>query len=110
LTGVSVVFVTVGNAEEGTRIAQTLVEERLIACANILPNVLSVYRWKGEIYREEERLLILKTSSARFPALMKRIRELHSYEVPEIVSFPLTDGLPEYLQWVLDNSRNEGDG
>ncbi|MBP8645601.1 MAG: divalent-cation tolerance protein CutA [Syntrophobacteraceae bacterium] len=108
MTGVSVVFVTVGNAEEGTRIAQTLVDEKLIACANILPQVRSVYRWKGKVCREEEQLLLMKTRSSLFPALMKRIRELHSYEVPEIVAFPLSDGLPEYLQWVMDNTRNDG--
>jgi len=108
MTGVSVVFVTVGNAEEGTRIAQTLVDEMLIACANILPQVRSIYRWKGKVCREKNSCSSLKTRSSLFPTLMKRIRELHSYEVPEIVAFPLSDGLPEYLQWVMDNTHNDG--
>ena len=80
--------------------------EKLAACVQIIPRIRSIYRWKGEICDEEEHLLIMKTRSALFPALQDRIRELHSYEVPEIVSFPLSAGLPEYLNWVLDNTMS----
>lgn len=106
MTDVSIVLVTVGNEEEARRIGRTLVEEQLIACANIVPRIHSIYRWKGEVCTDDEILMIMKTRTAFFPCLRKRIRELHSYEVPEIVSFPVEQGLQEYLDWVFDNTVN----
>lgn len=103
MTEVSIVFVTVGNMEEAVRIGRALVEERLAACANIIPQVRSVYRWKGEICDDQECLMVLKTESTVFPDLQERIRRLHSYEVPEIIAFPIAQGLPEYLAWVMQN-------
>jgi periplasmic divalent cation tolerance protein len=101
------VFVTTANEEETLLIANTVVTERLAACANIVAGIRSIYRWKGEICDSEERLMIIKTRSALFPALEKRIRQLHSYEVPEIVAYPIVAGNADYLQWVFDCTREE---
>ncbi len=106
MSDISVVLVTDGNGDEALTIARTIVEEKLAACVQIIPRLRSIYRWKGETCDEEEHLLIMKTRSALFPMLQDRIRQLHSYEVPEIVSFPLSPGLPEYLSWVLDNTQD----
>ena len=72
----------------------------MAACANIVPRIRSIYRWKGKIYDEQEFLIIIKTRTSLFDAVQKRVKELHSYEVPEIVSFPVALGLPQYLEWV----------
>jgi periplasmic divalent cation tolerance protein len=105
MTNVSMVFVTVGKEEEASQMGRTLLEEGLIACANIIPGIRSIYRWKGEVCDEREFLMIMKTRTSLVPALKGRVRELHSYEVPEIVSFPIEQGLQEYLEWVLQNTR-----
>lgn len=101
MTEISIVLITAGSEEEAAKIGRTLVEERLAACSNIVPRIRSIYRWKGKIYDEPEFLIIAKTRTSLFRSLQKRVKELHSYEVPEIVSFPVADGLPDYLQWVL---------
>jgi len=106
---VLMVFVTAGNAEEASMIGQTLVEEKLIACVNIIPRIRSIYWWKGEICKEEEHLLLMKTRSSLFPSLKDRVRELHSYEVPEITAIPIAHGLPEYLEWVVENTRRSAE-
>ena len=106
MSDISVVLVTAGNGDEALTIARTLVEEKLAACVQIIPRIRSIYRWKGEVCDEEEFLLIMKTRSALFPSLQDRIRKLHSYEVPEIVSFPIAAGLPEYLSWVIDSTAS----
>ena len=103
----SIVFVTAGSEEEAARIGRTLVEERLAACANIIPSIRSIYRWKGKICDEREVLIIFKTRTSKYESLQKRVKELHGYEVPEIVSFPLARGLPQYLDWVLEETRAE---
>ena len=107
MTEILVVLVTVGNSEEAAKIAQTLVQEKLVACVNIIPQIRSIYRWKGEVCDDQELLLMMKTQAALFPTLQKRIRALHSYEVPEIVGFPLLVGSPDYLNWVLENTTEE---
>ena len=104
MTGVSIVFVTTGSEEDALRIGRTVVEERLAACAGIVPRIVSVYRWKGEIHQEPESLMVMKTRSAMVPELRERVRELHGYEVPEFVAFPVEQGLPEYLAWVLEST------
>lgn len=109
MDGISIVTITVGAVEEALAIARTLVNEELVACVQIVPRIRSIYRWKGEVCDEEEQLLIMKTRSDLFPVLSSRIREIHSYEVPEIVSFPIADGLPEYLTWVAENTKNSAE-
>jgi periplasmic divalent cation tolerance protein len=98
-----IVLITAPAMEEAERIAQTLVEERLAACANLLPGITSIYRWEGRVERDFEMLLIVKTTDDCLPALIRRVRELHSYEVPEILAVPVTGGSPEYLAWLLSS-------
>ena len=98
-----VVLTTVGSFEEGSRIARELVERRLAACVNILPGIRSVFRWEGQVQEEAEQLLLSKTTRERFDALCACIRELHSYDVPEILALPATDVAPAYAAWVRDS-------
>ncbi len=100
MSEISIVLITAGTEEEAARIGLTLVEERLAACANLVPRIRSIYRWKGKICDEQEFLIIVKTRTSLFQELEKRVRGLHSYEVPEIICFPVADGLPQYLEWV----------
>ena len=99
-TPCQIVLTTCPDAGTAGRIARALVEEQLAACVNILPPMHSVYRWKGQVEEAGEQLLLIKCSSARFPALRERLRTLHPYELPEIVAIPILDGLPEYLAWI----------
>jgi periplasmic divalent cation tolerance protein len=82
-------------------IAEALVGEGLAACVNILPGVTSVYRWQGALHRDSEFLILVKTTRARLPELTDRIRTLHTYDLPEVVALPVTGGLPDYLNWVI---------
>lgn len=91
---------TAGSGEQAEQLARALVERRLAACVNIVSGVCSFYHWKGEVARDEELLLLIKTSRERFPDVQKAIRELHSYEVPEIIMLPIEDGDPDYLGWL----------
>lgn len=95
-----VVFVTAASEDEACKIARALVEERLVACANILGGVRSVFSWEGKVADEREALMILKSHADRFEELSIKIKALHSYSVPEIIAVPISHGLPEYLQWV----------
>jgi len=109
MSEISIVLVTAGSAEEAATIGRTLVEERLAACANIVPQIRSIYRWKGQIYDEQEFLIIIKTRAEQFEALQERVKKLHSYEVPEIISFPVKRGLREYLEWVEKETGGGGE-
>ena len=97
-----VVFVTTSSSDESSRLAKSLVEGGLVACANIVPQVRSLFRWEGKVEEEQESLIILKTQSSRFDELCKKIKELHSYDVPEIIALPIVQGSAEYLGWVRD--------
>ena len=92
-----VVFITASSQEEAQRIARTLVEERLAACVNILPGIRSVYRWKGQIHEDPEVLLTAKTAGQMLDPLIQRVKQLHSYEVPEIIALPILAGAEDYL-------------
>ena len=104
-SGLSIVLMTVPDAATGTRLARALVEERLIACANLVPGVASVYRWEGAVHEEAELLVIMKTRRELLERLFARAAELHPYEVPELVAAPLEAGLPAYRRWVLDETQ-----
>jgi periplasmic divalent cation tolerance protein len=96
-----VVLVTCANRREAKRIARALVEEKLAACVNIHEaRVLSVYRWKGKMEQTREVLLVIKTSQAVFSRLERRVKQLHSYETPEIVGLPIVAGSRAYLDWI----------
>lgn len=99
---VLVVLTTAPDEGAADELAGRLVEERLAACVNVVPGVRSVYRWKGEIHRDGEVLLILKSTPEALPRLRARLPELHPYDVPELVALEAVDGLPAYLAWVRD--------
>ncbi len=101
-----VVLVTCGSEEEALRISRALVEEHLAACINLISPVRSIYRWEGEILDEKEWLLVIKTQSQRFDELEKRVRSLHSYSVPEIISLPIQKGSSNYLRWINENTES----
>jgi periplasmic divalent cation tolerance protein len=98
--GVSVVLVTMPSMERAATLARTLVQEQLIACANLIPQVRSIYEWKGEVCDEAEVLLVLKSRPEAFERLRARVKALHPYEVPEVIELPVTAGDPPYLDWV----------
>ena len=98
---VRVVFVTAPDRAVAESIAAQLVHERLIACANVVHGVRSVYRWEGEVRKEDEVLLILKSTRAVLPGLERRIREIHPYEVPEVLALTVERGSEAYASWVL---------
>ena len=93
-------YVTIASKAEGQKIARVLVEEQLIACANIYEGVHSVYRWQGKVCTEDEAVMILKTKASAYDQTAKRVRELHSYTVPCIVKLPIVGGDAEYLSWL----------
>ncbi len=103
-----VVLVTVPSAEEGTRMARTLVEEHLAACVNVVPGVRSIFFWEGRLQEEGEALLVMKTGRERYEALQRRILTLHSYSVPEILALPVETGSPAYVAWVKESVGTEG--
>jgi periplasmic divalent cation tolerance protein len=98
------VLSTAGSIDSAQRIARHLVDRRLAACVNILPGVISIYRWKGAIQESAEWMLIMKTRRECFPALRDELKAVHEYEVPEIVALDITDGLPDYLDWIGQES------
>jgi periplasmic divalent cation tolerance protein len=102
---VLVVLSTLPNPEKAAEIARILVEERLAACVNLLPQIRSIYRWQGAISDDTETLAIIKTTSERYKSLAARLRDLHPYEVAEILALPITGGNAPYLAWVVDSTR-----
>ncbi|EOI2352598.1 TPA: divalent-cation tolerance protein CutA, partial [Klebsiella pneumoniae] len=91
--------------DSAERIATALVAERLAACVNLLPGLRSVYRWQRKVEAAAEVLLLVKTSAEAYPALQERLRQLHPYELPELLAVEAASGLPEYLQWLAAESR-----
>lgn len=108
------VFITAPNEGEAGRIAGKLVEERLCACVNIIPKIRSIYRWQGEICDESEVMMIAKTEAILSAALVRRVNELHSYEVPEIICIPIQTGSGKYLDWITASvdtpAEKDGEG
>jgi periplasmic divalent cation tolerance protein len=100
MTGRIVALTTVGSAGDAERIAQALVERGHAACVNVLPGVLSFYRWKGEMTRDTEWLLVMKTTAARFEALREALVEMHPFDVPEVIELPIERGHAPYLEWI----------
>jgi periplasmic divalent cation tolerance protein len=99
-TDAIIVLTTFPGSGDATALARTLVEERLAACVNVLPPMTSVYRWKASIEEEQERQLVIKTTTARAEALRERLRALHPYEIPEFLVLSPSDGSREYLEWL----------
>ena len=95
-----IVFVTAPNEEEAARISHAVIGERLAACVNIIRSVRSIYRWPGRVEDEQEVLMIIKTKRTLFERLQERVKELHSYAVPEIIGLPVIEGSKQYLNWL----------
>ena len=102
--GTIVVLVTCPSQEVGEQVGRSLVEEQLAACVNVVPGVTSIYRWEGKICRDPEVLLVIKTRRPRLAALIRRVKALHPYSVPEIIALPLVGGSRPYLSWVRDST------
>jgi len=100
---VLIAFCTFPDADVAAKVVQELVENRLAACGNIVPQIHSIYRWHGTTESTEEVLAIFKLDEERYPEFENKIRSMHPYEVPEIIAFPLSRGLPAYLQWVKES-------
>jgi len=103
MTDAKIVLTTTGSQEEARKIARTLVERRLAACVNIIPQVESVYRWQGKVEDAHEWLLLIKTTTAAFERVRDAIRELHSYDLPECISFSVENGSSAYLDWISES-------
>jgi periplasmic divalent cation tolerance protein len=99
-----IVLCTCPDPATAERIAETVVNERLAACVNIVPGLTSVYRWEGQVQRNTELLLLIKTRQAVYSLLESRIRELHPYQIPEIVALPIQAGSSAYLSWIADHT------
>ena len=97
---VLIVLTTMPDQNQAEALATDLVEKAIAACVNILPQMVSIYRWEGELNVDRERLLVIKTTRQRYPQLEAAIAERHPYELPEILAVPLADGLPEYRRWI----------
>jgi periplasmic divalent cation tolerance protein len=96
-----VVLMTAGSREEAARLAEMLVGARLAACVQIMPEMESIYHWKGSVHRDPEFLLLAKTTRAKFVDLEREVRALHSYETPEIIALPITTGSAPYLEYLI---------
>lgn len=94
------IYCSTKDSKEARTIAQTILKEKLVACVNIIPTVESLYRWKGDIENQKEAVMIIKTVDEKVTDAIKRIHELHSYDVPEIIVLPLVDGLPAYFDFL----------
>jgi periplasmic divalent cation tolerance protein len=105
MSGSIVVLVTCGSEEEALTIARALVDDHLAACVNLVSPIRSIYRWEGKIWDEKEWLLIIKTQGKKFGELKTRVKALHSYAVPEIISLPIVEGSSSYLRWLEEMTQ-----
>ena len=104
MTNARIVLTTAGSQEEARKLAHALVERRLAACVNIVPQVESIYRWQGKVQTAEEWLLLIKTQAEFFDRVSNALKELHSYDLPECLMLEVTAGSPEYLDWIAKNT------
>lgn len=100
-----VIFITAPSEDEAAQIARTLVEARLAACVNIVRNIRSIYTWQGNIEDASEVLMIVKSRNKLLTTLSAKVRELHSYELPEIIALPITGGSEDYLNWIRESTE-----
>lgn len=100
-----VIFVTAKDEAQANRIAEKLVQDRLVACANIVPGIQSVFWWDGKVDRAQEVLLILKSRRRHFHAIAKTVHALHSYDCPEVIALPIVEGNKDYLKWMMESTN-----
>ena len=103
MTDKRIVLTATTSEEEARKIAHNLVDRRLAACVNILPQIMSIYRWQEKVEEAREWLLVIKTTAAAFAQVRETITELHSYELPECICLPIEDGSAAYLQWIAES-------
>jgi periplasmic divalent cation tolerance protein len=109
MTDTRIVLSTAGSEDEARKIALYLVQNRMAACVNIVPQVESIYRWQDKVETSREWLLVIKTTAEGFPAIRDRIQEMHSYEVPECILLTIEDGAPAYLDWLKSSVSEPSD-
>ncbi len=107
MTEYIMVLIPASKEDEAARIARDIVSSRLAACVNIVKGIRSIYRWQGKIEDEDEVLMIVKTRRDLFGELKKRVKELHSYSVPEIIALPIVEGSEEYLKWLQEETKEK---
>jgi periplasmic divalent cation tolerance protein len=100
-----VIFIAVPNKKEADKIARQLIENRLAACVNIIDKIESVFRWEGRVDRAKEVLLVIKSKKSKLTNIIKLVKSMHSYEVPEIIALPLIGGYKPYLNWLDESVR-----
>ncbi len=101
----SLIYITTSGEEESKKIAKILLEERIAACANIIPSMVSFYWWEGEIEEDNESILLLKTRSDKLDILIRRVKDIHSYDLPCILEISVQNGSEDYLQWLEDSLK-----
>ena len=101
---VAVIYSTIGKIQDARRMAKTLVEEKLVACVNIIPKIESIYRWKDKIENDEEVVIVAKTVDTNVKKTIQRIKQLHSYELPDIIVLPIIGGLKDYLDYIANET------
>jgi periplasmic divalent cation tolerance protein len=104
-TDFRLVLSTCPDPETASAIGERLVSDRLAACASLVPGLTSIYRWEGEIRRDSETLLLIKTEASKVPELMETLASLHPYQVPEILALPIDAGAPSYLSWISECTK-----
>lgn len=97
-------LVTAADEAQAATIARTLIEERLAACVNLIPNIRSIYRWRGAVEDDREWLLLIKTTAAQYKKMERRILEMHSYETPEVIELAIAGGSAPYLRWLCETA------
>lgn len=102
-----VIIITASNEDEAVRISKTLLQEKLVACVNIHLKVRSLYWWEGKIQDEGEAMMIIKTRRVLFGEIVKKVKEIHSYTVPEIIALPIIEGSEDYLRWVQEVTKRD---
>lgn len=110
VTDARVALVTAPSPDAAERLVRTLVDERIVACGNIMPGLTSIYHWRGAVERETEVLVVLKTTAAAVPRLLTRVPELHPYEVPELLVLTVVAGHGPYVAWLHDNVGDTDEG
>lgn len=110
MTDIAIVLTTIDSDERAELLARQLVDERLAACVNVHPPMVSLYRWKGAVERDTECQIVIKTTRDRLAALEARLREIHPYELPEFVVVPVDGGSPGYLHWVREQVSHGQEG
>lgn len=108
--GTVVIFITAGTREEARKVGQALLEHRAAACVNIAPNITSIFWWQEVLETDQEHLLIVKTRASKLEEVVRLVKEIHSYEVPEVIALPVIGGNREYLEWIGEEVKQQAKG